>query len=156
LQLFKTESLASPYRFVSVVHTLGSRITPAEDERRYSCLNDWNSNTVKGKRTIVWVKQFYDSFWPDTYRHLKLLVKESSPDLIFADYQVEAARDVALETRTPLTVMWCQMPWMLMPQKYIPAQPGLQQRCLTSEKALLYDRLFDETYLLRSAPYLLK
>ncbi|KAF3354824.1 Urea amidolyase [Verticillium dahliae VDG1] len=48
------------------------------------------------------------------------------------------------------------MPWLVMPQKYIPGQSGMQQRCLTSEKASLTDRLFEMTFLLRSAPYFLR
>ncbi|KAI9662564.1 MAG: UDP glycosyltransferase 8 [Bathelium mastoideum] len=150
------ESLASPYPFLSTVYTLGRGITAAEDERLYSRLNEWDSNTVEGKRTIAWVKQFHDSFWPETYHKLKLVLQKARPDLVFADYQVEAARDVTHEARIPLVVMWCQMPWLLMPQKYIPGQPGMQQRCLTSENASIYDRLFDATYLLRAAPYFLQ
>ena len=42
------------------------------------------------------------------------------------------------------------MPWMIVPQKYIPGEPGIQQKCLTSEHATFFDRLYDETYLLRS------
>ncbi|KAG7131476.1 UDP-glucuronosyltransferase 2B13 like protein [Verticillium longisporum] len=67
-----------------------------------------------------------------------------------------AAVDVASDFRLPLAVMWPQMPWLVMPQKYIPGQSGMQQRCLTSEKASLTDRLFEMTFLLRSAPYFLR
>ncbi|KAL9083446.1 MAG: hypothetical protein Q9165_008522 [Trypethelium subeluteriae] len=147
------EPLASPYPFVSTIHTLGRGITAAEDERLYSRLNEWDSNTIEGKRAIAWAKQFHDSFWPETYHKLELVVKTAKPDLIFADYQVEAARDVTYGARIPLAVMWPQMPWLLMSQKYIPGEPGMQQRCLTSENASIYDRLFDATYLLRAAPF---
>lgn len=97
----------------------------------------------------------FDVFWPATYRGLKEVISTAKPDFIFSDYQVEAALDVAKEFRLPNAVMWPQMPWLMMPQKYIPGQPGMQQRCLTSEHASIYDRLFEMTFLLRSAPYFL-
>ena len=51
--------------------------------------------------------------------------------------------------------MWPQMPWLMVPQKYIPGEPGMQQKCLTSEHATFFDRLYDETYILRSVlPFL--
>ncbi|KAF2229266.1 glycosyltransferase family 1 protein [Viridothelium virens] len=150
------ESLASPYPFISNIHTLGRGITATEEEQLYSRFNEWDGNTIEGKRTIVWVKRFHDSLWPETYHKLKHLVQVVKPDLIFADYQVEATRDVTHEACISLVVMWCQMPWLLMPQKYIPGQPGMQQRCLTSENASIYDRLFDATNLLRAAPYFLQ
>ncbi|KAL8696277.1 MAG: hypothetical protein Q9201_007738 [Fulgogasparrea decipioides] len=100
-------------------------------------------------------KKFYDSFWTSSYRGLKTVMEHSRPDFIFADYQVEAAKDVAVEYELPLATMWPQMPWMMLPAKFIPGQPGMQQRCLTSEHASLYDRLYDGSYLLRSAPVFL-
>lgn len=100
-------------------------------------------------------KKFYDSFWTSSYHGLKTVIQESRPDFLFADYQVEAAKDVALECQIPSATMWPQMPWMMLPAKYIPGQPGMQQRCLTSEHATLWDRLYDGSYLLRSAPVFL-
>ena len=41
---------------------------------------------------------------------------------------------------------------MMVPQKHIPGEPGMQQKWLTSEHATFFDRLYDETYILRSAP----
>jgi hypothetical protein len=97
----------------------------------------------------------FDAFWPSTYRGLKEVITTTKPDFIFSDFHVEAALDVCNEFRLPHAVMWPQMPWLMMPQKYIPGQPGMQQRCLTSEHASIYDRLFEMTFLLRSAPYFL-
>ncbi|RMZ75535.1 hypothetical protein DV738_g5437, partial [Chaetothyriales sp. CBS 135597] len=150
------QHLAVPYPFISDIHILGRAITASEEKQLYSRLNEWNWNTTQGKQAIVWVKQFHDTFWPETYHSLKRIIHASKPDLIFADYQVDAARDVAREMAIPLAVMWCQMPWLLLPQSYIPGQPGMQQRCLTSEHATLKDRLLEETYLLRSAPYFIR
>ncbi|KAI4248186.1 MAG: hypothetical protein LQ352_005991, partial [Teloschistes flavicans] len=100
-------------------------------------------------------KKFFDSFWTSSYHGLRSVVESSRPDFIFADYQVEAAKDIAFECQIPLATMWPQMPWMMLPAKYIPGQPGMQQRCLTSEHATIWDRLYDSTYLLRSAPVFL-
>lgn len=47
------------------------------------------------------------------------------------------------------------MPWLLAPQEWIPGVPGTQTRCLTSEHASMYDRLFEQTYFLRYAPNLI-
>ncbi|MCJ1393514.1 hypothetical protein MMC18_006389 [Xylographa bjoerkii] len=96
-------------------------------------------------------KKFYDGFWTDTYKNLQVLVKETRPDLVFADYQVDAARDLLEECKIPLVTMWPQFPWMMCPQKYVPGQPGMQQTCLTSENATMWQRMYEETYLLRSA-----
>lgn len=149
------EKLVDPYPFVSNAHVVGPAISAAEDEQHYLILSRWNWNTSAGKRDIVKGKMAFDAYWPATYRGLKEVVRATKPDFIFSDFQVEAALDIAREFRLPHAVMWPQMPWLMMPQKYIPGQPGMQQRCLTSEHASIYDRLFEMTFLLRSAPYFL-
>lgn len=149
------EKLAASYPFVSAIHVVGPAISAAEDEKHYLIFSRWNWNTAAGKRDIVRGKMAFDSFWPATYRGLREVVRAHKPDFIFSDFQVEAALDIAHEFRLPHAVMWPQMPWLMMPQKYIPGQPGMQQRCLTSEHASIYDRLFEMTFLLRSAPYFL-
>ncbi|KAF4960434.1 hypothetical protein FSARC_10494 [Fusarium sarcochroum] len=150
------EKLVDPYPFVSTVHVVGPAISPEEDEEHYTLFSRWNWNTAAGKRDIVKGKMAFDAFWPSTYRGLKEVIINTKPDFIFSDFHVEAALDVCDEFRLPHAVMWPQMPWLMMPQKYIPGQPGMQQRCLTSEHASIYDRLFEMTFLLRSAPYFLR
>lgn len=140
---------------MTAIHIVGPAITPEQDEEHYRIFSRWNWNTAAGKRDIVTGKMAFDAFWPATYRGLKQVLKTSRPDFIFSDFHVETALDIALEYRLPHAVMWPQMPWLMMPQKYIPGQPGMQQRCLTSEHASIYDRLFEMTFLLRSAPYFL-
>ena len=95
-------------------------------------------------------KKFYDGFWTETYQNLRTLAEYESPDFIFADYQVEAAKDIQIDHQLPLATMWPQMPWLMIPHKWIPGEPGMQQHCLTSEYATVYDRVYDETYMLRS------
>lgn len=148
--------LTDPYPFVSAVHIVGRAITDAEDEDFYLRIQRWDNRSSRGKREVVDIKQFSDSFWPETYRNLKHVIQETRPGIIFADYQVEAANDLAHEFCVPLVTMWPQMPWLLNPQKWIPGEPGTQTRCLTSEHASIYDRLYDSTYLLRWSPYLVR
>lgn len=147
--LAEREHLVRDYPFVSKVHFLARAITAAEEEELYIRFGRW-SFSAAGTRDFIEGKKFFDGFWPETYRNLKRVVDESRPDLVFADYQVEAAKDVSSESQTPLATMWPQMPWLMVPQKYIPGQPGMQQRCLTSEHATFFDRLYDETYILRA------
>ncbi|KAF4443747.1 UDP-glucosyl transferase family protein [Fusarium austroafricanum] len=150
------EKLVDNYPFVQTVHVVGPAISPEQDEEHYVLFSRWNWNTAAGKRDIVKGKMAFDAFWPSTYRGLKEVITTTKPDFIFSDFHVEAALDVCNEFRLPHAVMWPQMPWLMMPQKYIPGQPGMQQRCLTSEHASIYDRLFEMTFLLRSAPYFLR
>ncbi|KAF5020447.1 hypothetical protein F66182_7526 [Fusarium sp. NRRL 66182] len=150
------ERLVNSYPFVSTVHIVGPAISAEQDEEHYAIFSRWNWNTASGKRDIVKGKMAFDAFWPCTYRGLKEVITATKPDFIFSDFQVEAALDVCNGFQLPHAVMWPQMPWLMMPQKYIPGQPGMQQRCLTSEDASIYDRLFEMTFLLRSAPYFLR
>lgn len=148
--------MVEPYPFVSAVHVIGREITESEDEEFYLRVQQWDNKFSKGKGEVIKIKQFSDSFWVETYRNLKRVVQDTKPDLIFTDYQVEAANDLAHESCIPLVAMWPQMPWLLSPQKWIPGEPDTQTRCLTSEHASIYDRLYDQTYLLRWSPYLVR
>lgn len=149
------EHFVDQYPFVSAVHIVGRAITAIEDEELYVRLSRWDNRSYRGRRDYLQCKKFYDSFWPETYRGLKHVVQTSRPNFIFADYQLDAARDVATEYCIPLATLWPQMPWLLAPQKWIPGVPGTQTRCLTSEHASMYDRLFEQTYFLRYAPNLI-
>jgi hypothetical protein len=135
--------LVEPYSFVSAVHIVGRAIGESEDEAFYLRVQKWDNKSSRGKREIVKIKQFSDSFWVESYQNFKRVVQGINPDLIFADYQVEAANDLAREVCIPLVTMWPQMPWLFSPQKWIPGEPGTRIRCLTSEHASIYDRLWD-------------
>ncbi|KAA8905056.1 putative UDP-glucoronosyl and UDP-glucosyl transferase family protein [Sphaerosporella brunnea] len=151
--LAERENLVKPYPFVSAIHTVGRPITKAEEEEFYLRACRWSFSN--GQADMMKTKKFFDSFWTSTYHGLKRVVAETRPDFIFADYQVDAARDVMAECNLPLATMWPQMPWRMLPQPWIPGEPGMQQRCLTSEHASMWDRLYDETYVLRSARHFL-
>ncbi|KAF5970667.1 UDP-glucosyl transferase family [Fusarium coicis] len=126
------EKLVDNYPSVQKVHVVGPEISAEEDEKHYILFSRWNWNTAQGRRDIVKGKMAFDAFWPFAYRGMKHVITTTKPDFIFSDFHVEATLD-----------------------KYIPGQPGMQQRCLTSEHASIYDRLFEMTFLLRSAPFFL-
>lgn len=149
------EALAKPYPFVSKVHIIGRAITAQEDEELYIKLSRWDNTSVSGRAGYWSCKKFYDSFWAETYRELKKLLDVSPPDFIFSDFQAEAPKDVAIEYSISLAEMWPQMPWLMAPQPWIPGMVGAQVRCLTSEHASMYDRIFEQTHMLRDAPNLI-
>jgi UDP-glucoronosyl/UDP-glucosyl transferase len=153
--LHERAGLVAPYPFVSRVHFVGRAVTAEEDESLYLRFSRWDNKTQRGRNEMIECKKFYDSWWPEVYRGLQDVVTLSRPDFIFSDYQVEAARDIAQEHCIPLATMWPQMPWLMVPHKWIPGEPGTQVRCLTSEHASLWDRLYDQTYLVRYVPQLL-
>lgn len=128
--LEKRQELVNPYPFVSAVHIVGRAITPAEDDQLYLRYSRWDNTTQHGRRDFIKGKKFFDSFWPETYQGLKRIIDTNRPDFIFADYQVEAAKHIAFEYCIPLANMWPQMPWLLVPQKWIPGEPGTQLRYL--------------------------
>ncbi|OTB06092.1 glycosyltransferase family 1 protein [Hypoxylon sp. CI-4A] len=146
------EHYARPYPFVSKVHIIGRAITAEEDEQLYLKLGNWDNTSVASRSGYWSCKKFYDSFWSENYRGLKQLVDGSPPDFIFSDYQTEAPKDVATEYSIPLAEMWPQMPWLMAPQPWIPGLVGAQERCMTSENANMFDRLFEQSHILRDAP----
>lgn len=93
--------LVNPYPFVSSVHVVGRAITPAEDEQLYLRYSRWDNTTQHGRRDLIKGKKFFDSFWPETYRGLKRILVTNPPDFIFADYQVEAAKDICRRQHIP-------------------------------------------------------
>ncbi|KAH2904920.1 hypothetical protein KXW25_008465, partial [Aspergillus fumigatus] len=114
------EHFVDQFPFVSAVHIVGRAITAIEDEELYVRLSRWDNRSYRGRRDYLQCKKFYNSFWPETYRGLRHVVQTSRPDFIFADYQLDAARDGAKECCLPLATLWPQMPWLLAPQKWIP------------------------------------
>ncbi|KAI0097181.1 glycosyltransferase family 1 protein [Nemania sp. FL0031] len=149
------ESFARPYPFVSKVHVIGREITAEEDEQLYLKLSVWDNRSTRSRSGYWSCKKFYDSFWTETYQRLKELVDVDPPDFIFSDFQVEAPKDIAYEYSIPMAEMWPQMPWLMAPQPWIPGLVGAQARCLTNEDGTMYDRLFEQSHMLRDAPNLI-
>ncbi|KAM0269648.1 hypothetical protein ACHAQH_009679 [Verticillium albo-atrum] len=82
-----------------------------------------------------------DAFWASDYRSLKEVVKVSRPDMIVADFFVDAVRDIQHQFGVPIATLWPQMPYGMVGASYIPGIPGLQIDALSSEHASLWTRI---------------
>jgi hypothetical protein len=85
-----------------------------------------------------------------------VLDPDTKPDLILADYLVDAARDVCYEHGLPLAMHWPQMPTMMLPAPHIPGLPGFQIDVLTSEYATIPQRLKIAAAIYTARPHFLK
>lgn len=147
------EHLRNGWPFVSeIVHLVGRRISLEEDTSFYQLL--WES---RGRQAGAKAKAFIDSFWAETYHSLCRLAasSDSRPDLIISDYQVEAAKDVAIEYNIPYAVVSPQFPW-LIPTQHVPGLCGLHERCICTEGAKWFDRFWELSFPLRRMPDLVK
>ncbi|KAF5510144.1 UDP-glucuronosyltransferase 2A3 [Colletotrichum siamense] len=142
------EGYANPYPFVSAVHVVGRAITPEEEDRLYILFSEW-SWSGNGLRNWIEGKKFFDAFWSETYENLKRVVETTRPDFLFADFHVDAARDMQREYNLPLATMWPQWPYFMCPVPYIPGRVGLEPRVQTSEHASMWDRFNQDIYLLK-------
>ncbi|KAK1510255.1 hypothetical protein CABS01_07927, partial [Colletotrichum abscissum] len=125
------EHWESDYPSITRVHSFGPAMPNADAEAHYAHMIQWRLS---------------DS--PDTWFHLRelMLDTEIKPDMIIADFFVEAAaKDMMIEFGVPIAVMWPQMPYLLAPVSYIPGQPGFQVDFTpTSEKASIWFRIRNE------------
>ncbi|KAI8287921.1 udp-glucosyl transferase family protein [Colletotrichum sp. SAR11_57] len=142
------EGYANPYPFVSAVHVIGRAITPEEEDKLYILFSEW-SWSGNGLRHWIEGKKFFDAFWSETYENLKRVVETTRPDFLFADFHVDAARDMQREYNLPLATMWPQWPYFMCPVPYIPGRVGLEPRVQTSEHASMWDRFNQDIYLLK-------
>ena len=104
-------------------------------------------------------KYLFDSFWPQTYHGLKKIMDEPAtrPDMMVADFFVEGVKDMLVEYRLPIAVVWPNMPFLMMPCPYIPGQPGFQlEGTLTSETASMWLRIRNELVVLTGLGAILK
>ena len=105
-------------------------------------------------------KRMFDSFWTGAYFKLRELCQDPAtrPDFIIADFFAEqAARDMKKQFNIQLASVWPQMPYYMAPASYIPGQPGFQMDVtLTSEHASIGSRLWNESFMFRMLPELLK
>jgi hypothetical protein len=124
------------YEFVTRVHVLGPGPTDEQMEAHYRRSQQWDVS--KGLGSSMPSKYLFDSFWPQTYHGLKGLMDDPAtrPSMMVADFFVDAVKDVHVEYRFPIAVVWPNMPFLMMPCSYIPGQPGFQlEGTLTSETA---------------------
>ncbi|KAI5303625.1 hypothetical protein KEM56_007353 [Ascosphaera pollenicola] len=151
------ESWTNDYEFISAIHLLGAGPTKEQLNSHYLRLQNWNMS--KGIGASMQSKYMFDSFWPQTYHHLKKIMAspETRPDMMVADFFAEAVRDMQVEFNLPIATVWPHMPMFMMPCSYIPGEPGFQlEGTTTSEHASLWLRLQNELVVVKSIFTILK
>ncbi|KIX00032.1 uncharacterized protein Z518_10959 [Rhinocladiella mackenziei CBS 650.93] len=139
--------MVEKYPFISQVHAIARCITPEEDELYHRLLEDSDITDRTGRADMIRVLQFMEGFWVDTHPSLDSVVRQRRPDLIFADVlDLQACQDVADKYLVPLASMHPQVPFNLESPSYMPGIPGFQQRCLTSEHASIWDRIYEQVF----------
>ncbi|KAK7459772.1 hypothetical protein Landi51_00021 [Colletotrichum acutatum] len=127
------EHWASDYPSITCVHSFGPAIPNTDAEAHYARMIQWRPSDGVGP--IMKSKFLFDSYWPDTWFHLRELMLDSDakPDMIIADFFVEAAaKDMMVEFGVPIAVWWPQMPYLLAPVSYIPDQPAFRNEMVLS------------------------
>jgi hypothetical protein len=103
-------------------------------------------------------KYLWDSYWTDTYLHLKQIMSEpiTRPDFIIADFFADAAvEDMMVQLGVPIAIVWPQMPFLMAPVSFISGQPVFQiDMSLTSEHASIVSRMRNEMVLFWAIPAL--
>ncbi|KAI1375797.1 putative UDP-glucoronosyl and UDP-glucosyl transferase [Hypoxylon crocopeplum] len=151
------EGWINGYEFITKVHPLGPGPTREQMNAHYLRMRTWDIS--KGIGGTMESKYLWDSFWPQTYRGLKAIMDdpETRPSMMIADFFVDAVKDIHIEYNLPITQVWPQMPFLMMPCSYIPGQPGFQlEGTLTSENASLWLRLKNEFVIIFGLPTIIK
>lgn len=104
-------------------------------------------------------KYLFDFYWTQTYRHLQEIIKDpkTRPDLILADFFVDAVKDMLYQYNIPIAIVYPQIPALICPCSYIPGEPGFQlDGTLTSEHASIWSRIQNELVIVRALPSILR
>ncbi|KAF7557444.1 hypothetical protein G7Z17_g630 [Cylindrodendrum hubeiense] len=145
------------YEFVTKVYTLGPGPTSEQMNAHYLRMRTWDIS--QGIGGTMESKYLWDSFWPQTYRGLKAIMDDldTRPSMMIADFFVDAVKDIHVEYKLPITQVWPQMPFLMMPCPYIPGEPGFQlEGTLTSEHASMWLRIKNELVILWDLPIIMK
>lgn len=104
------ERFAEQVDWIQRVHTLGNGISEKTEETKYLEMTGWD--TSKNIAPVIGAKEFLDSSWSEVYPSMRQMMLDPTrkPDFIFADYLVEAARDMLYEFGVPIAQLWPQMP----------------------------------------------
>ncbi|KAI9832016.1 MAG: hypothetical protein M1819_004560 [Sarea resinae] len=151
------EKWADAYPSLKGVRLFGPAVPEKELEAHYTRMYRWDTNLGFGE--VMKSKYLFDSYWTDTYVHLKEIVQnpESRPDVIIADFFADAAKDMLVEFNVPVAMVWPQMPYLMVPCSYIPGQPGLQvDFTLTSEHASMWSRIRNELVVFWALPQIIR
>ncbi|CAM1501900.1 Fc.00g038840.m01.CDS01 [Cosmosporella sp. VM-42] len=132
---------------------MGDPMSPEEEEAHY--LDMQQSDARKDYRSYFRPKFRVDAFWTTDYSCLKDIVRVCEPDMIVADFFVDAVRDIQYQMGIPIATVWPQMPYGMAGASYIPGMPGFQIDALTSEHASLWTRIRAELRPLRALPAVL-
>jgi hypothetical protein len=151
------QSWITDYDYVQKVHLMGPGPSHEELQAHYLRMRQWDSSNGFG--SVMESKYLFDSNWPQTYRGLKRIVDdpETRPDMILADFFVDAAKDMLYQYHIPIAVVYPQMPAFICPCPYIPGQPGFQlDGTLTSENASMLSRIRNDLVVVKAAPAVLR
>ncbi|KAJ9132944.1 UDP-glucosyl transferase family protein [Coniochaeta hoffmannii] len=138
------------YRFVSRMHTMGEPMTAEQEAAHYVDMQQ--TDPRRDYRGYFLPKLTVDAFWTSDFAFLKDITARSRPDVIVADFFVNAVRDIQHQTGIPVAMVWPQMPYGHAKVSYIPGVPGFQIDALSSENASLTTRLRAELRPLRALP----
>ncbi|PYH93319.1 UDP-glucoronosyl and UDP-glucosyl transferase [Aspergillus ellipticus CBS 707.79] len=142
---------------ISTTHVMGPGPTEEQLDAHYKRSRLWDPS--KGLNDVMDSKYLFDSLWTQTYHHLKKIMADPAtrPDMMVADFFVDAVKDMQLEYKVPIAIVWPQMPYLMVPCSYIPGHPGFQlDMTLTSENASMWSRISNELVLLWALPNVLK
>lgn len=151
------EGWVKGFDFITKVYFLGRGPTAEQMNAHYLRMRTWDIS--KGIGGSMESKYLFDSFWPQTYHGLKVIMDDpdTRPAMMIADFFVDTVKDIHVEYKLPIAQVWPQMPFLMMPCSYIPGQPGLQlEGTLTSENASLWLRLKNELIIFFGLPAIVK
>lgn len=133
---------------------MGPPMTPEEEAAHYLFMQQADPRT--SYRDYFRPKLEVDVFWTSDFACLKEIVTGSRPDMIVADFFVDAARDIMYQKDIPLALVWPQMPYGVMKASYIPGVPGFQIDTISSEHASVWTRMRAELRPIRAIPAMIE
>lgn len=151
------ESWTKGYEYISQLHLMGPGPSNEELEAHYLRMREWDAS--KGFAGVMDSKYLFDSYWTQTYQHLKRIVDDpaTKPDMMVADFFVDAVKDILYQYNIPIAMVYPQMPALMCPCSYIPGQPGFQiEGTLTSENASMWLRFRNELVIYKALPSIIK
>ena len=82
--------------FISTVYSMGPGPSEKDLDAHYLRMREWDAK--RGFDDVMDSKYMFDSYWTQTYKHLKALMENETtrPDMIVADFFVDAAKDMQI------------------------------------------------------------
>jgi len=151
------ESWTKGYEYISQLHLMGPGPSHDDLEAHYLRMREWDAS--KGFAGVMDSKYLFDSYWTQTYHHLKRIIDDPAtrPDMMIADFFVDAVKDILYQDNIPMAMVYPQMPALMCPCSYIPGQPGFQiEGTLTSENASIWLRFRNEFVIYKALPSILR